>query len=65
MINVHSPISEYMDNINNNSAAYENNAYPIAMSVNPMNGIELGNYTLTIGARYVTYSQMIDLVVTK
>jgi hypothetical protein len=36
------------------------------MNVKPIKGIEPGNYTLTVGARYdtVSYSQIIDLVVT-
>jgi hypothetical protein len=56
----------YMDNSNGTyNGSYNNDMYPIAMSVNPIKGIEPGNYTLTVGAKYdtVNYSQIIDLVV--
>lgn len=37
------------------------------MEVKPIKGITPGNYTLTVGARYdtVSYSKIIDLIVTK
>jgi hypothetical protein len=56
----------YIDNSNGTyNGRHNSEVYPIAMSVNPIKGIEPGNYTLTVGARYdtVSYSQIIDLVV--
>lgn len=58
----------YMDNSNTTyNGDYDNNPYPIEMNVKPIKGIAPGNYTLTVGARYdtVSYSKIIDLVVTK
>jgi virginiamycin B lyase len=56
----------YMDNSSGTyNGRHNSDVYPIVMSVNPIKGIEPGNYTLTVGARYdtVSYSQIIDLVV--
>jgi virginiamycin B lyase len=45
----------------------DNTPYSIGMEIKPIKGLAPGNYTLTIGARYetVTYSKIIDLVVTQ
>jgi virginiamycin B lyase len=46
---------------------YDNSPFPIEMEVKPIKGLVPGNYTLTVGARYgsISYSKIIDLVVTK
>jgi virginiamycin B lyase len=56
----------YIDNSNRTyNGRYNSDTYPVGVSVNPIKGIEPGNYTFTVGARYdtVSYSQIIDLVV--
>jgi hypothetical protein len=46
---------------------YSNVPYSTEMKVKPIKGLMPGDYTLTIGAGYgsVSYSKIIDLVVTK
>lgn len=57
----------YLDNGNLTQSASYNIPYTIEMEVKPIKGIMPGNYTLTVGARYdtVSYSKIIDLIVTK
>ncbi|MGH9964656.1 MAG: virginiamycin B lyase family protein [Nitrososphaeraceae archaeon] len=57
----------YLDNDNLTQNSSYNSPYTIEMEVKPIKGITPGNYTLTVGARYdtVSYSKIIDLVVTK
>lgn len=53
--------------LENSDMIYDNIPYAIEMEVKPIKGLMPGDYTLTIGARYgsVSYSKIIDLVVTK
>ncbi|MGA9316599.1 MAG: hypothetical protein WBV84_00925, partial [Nitrososphaeraceae archaeon] len=57
----------YLDNGNSTHNTSYNSPYTIEMEVKPIKGITPGNYTLTVGARYdtVSYSKIIDLIVTK
>ena len=57
----------YLDNGNLTHKTSYNSPYTIEMEVKPIKGITPGNYTLTVGARYdtVSYSKIIDLIVTK
>ena len=57
----------YLDNGNLTHNTSYNSPYTIEMEVKPIKGITPGNYTLTVGARYdtVSYSKIIDLIVTK
>lgn len=50
-----------------NETSDDNTPYSIGMEVKPIKGLAPRNYTLTISARYetVTYSKIIDLVVTE
>ena len=54
----------YFDNMIGNSSN-DNNPYLIEMEIKPIKGINPGNYTITIGARFesVTYSKIVDLIV--
>ena len=53
--------------LENSDMIYDNIPYSIEMEVKPIKGLMPGDYTLNIGARYgsVSYSKVIDLVVTK